>query len=271
MRSAAAGQIWPRRPGLDTYACMLIAITREPSVSLGRCELSFVAPQPIDVALALAQHRSYVTALVQAGCEVVSLPSEPDLPDAVFVEDTAVVVDELAILTRPGAPSRRAEVESIGVALAPYRRIARLIAPATLDGGDVLRIGRTLYVGRTARTNEAAIEQLRALLGPFDYAIEAVPVTGCLHLKSAITVIGDGVLLANRALVDVSRFAGARIIDVDPDEPHAANVLQIGTRLIYPSCYPKTRARLADFDVIEVDASEVIKAEGAMTCCSLVF
>ncbi|MBA3550506.1 MAG: dimethylargininase [Nannocystis sp.] len=250
---------------------MLVAITREPSASLGRCELSFVAPQPIDVALAFAQHRSYVAALVAAGCEVVSLPAEPELPDAVFVEDTAVVVDELAILTRPGALSRRAEVDSIGVALAPFRRIARLIAPATLDGGDVLWIGRTLYVGRTARTNEAACEQLRGLLGPFGYSVESVPVTGCLHLKSAVTAIADGVLLANRALVDVGRLGGARIIDVDPDEPHAANVLRIGARLIYPSCYPRTRARLADFDVIEVDASEVIKAEGAMTCCSLVF
>ncbi len=250
---------------------MLIAITREPSASLERCELSFLTPQPIDVALALVQHRSYVAALVQAGCEVVTLAAEPELPDAVFVEDPALVVDELAILTRPGAPSRRAEVESIGVALAPYRRIARLIAPATLDGGDVLRIGRTLYVGRTARTNEAAIEQLRALLGPLGYAIEAVPVAGCLHLKSAVTSIGDGVLLANRALVDVGRFAGATIIDVDPAEPHAANALRVGAHLIYPSCYPKTRARLAEFDVIEVDASEVIKAEGAVTCCSLVF
>ena len=250
---------------------MLIAITREPSPSLARCELTFLAPHSIDVALARAQHRSYVAALVAAGCEVVTLPAEPELPDAVFVEDPAIVVDELAILTRPGALSRRGEVGSIGEALAPYRALARLVAPATLDGGDVLRIGRTLYVGRTARTNQAAVEQLRALLGPLDYAIEEVPVVGCLHLKSAITAIGDGVLLANRAMVDVARFGGATIIDVDADEPHAANALRVGARLIYPSCYPRTRARLADFDVIEVDASEVIKAEGAVTCCSLVF
>ena len=259
------------RFGLDTLGAMMIAITREPSPSLGRCELSFLAPQAIDVALAVAQHRSYVAALVAAGCEVVTLPAEPELPDAVFVEDPALVVDELAILTRPGALSRRAEVASIGEALAPYRALTRLLAPATLDGGDVLRIGRTLYVGRTARTNDAAIEQLRGLLGPFGYAIEAVAVTGCLHLKSAVTALSDGVVLANPALVDVGRFAGVRIIEVDPGEPHAANALRVGARLIYPSCYPRTRARLAEFDVIEVDASEVIKAEGAVTCCSLVF
>ena len=249
---------------------MLIAITREPSPSLGACELTHLERRAIDLDLARAQHRQYTAALRAAGCEVVTLAEAPELPDSVFVEDPAIVLDELAILTRPGAPSRRGEVPELARALAPYRRCAQIEAPATLDGGDVLRIGKTLYVGRSGRSDEAALVQLRAIVTPLGYEVVGVPVLGCLHLKSAITEIGEGVLLANREWVDTGRFGDATIIDVAPGEPSAANALKVGERLIYPSSYPETAARLSSFDVLYVDASEVIKAEGAVTCCSLI-
>ncbi len=250
---------------------MLIALTREPSSSLGACELTHLQRQPIDVELARAQHLRYTAALRSAGCEVITLTEAPEQPDSVFVEDPAIVLDEVAILTRPGAPSRRAEVPELAAALAPYRRLEEIRAPATLDGGDVLRIGRRIYVGRSTRSDEAAVVQLRAIVSPLGYEVVAVPVLGCLHLKSAITSVADGVLLANRAWVDITPFGDMRILDVDPSEPAAANVLRVGERLIYPSEYPKTAARLAAFELLRVDASEVIKAEGAVTCCSLIF
>ncbi len=249
----------------------LVALTREPSAALGACELTHLPRRPIDVELARAQHLQYTAALRSAGCEVITLAEAPELPDSVFVEDPAIVLDELAILTRPGAPSRRAEVPELAKALAPYRRLQGIEAPATLDGGDVLRIGRRIYVGRSTRTDEAALVQLRGLVAPLGYEVIAVPVLGCLHLKSAITSIADGVLLANRAWVDVSPFGDLRIVDVDPSEPAGANALRVGERLIYPNDYPKTAARLAGFGLLLVDASEVIKAEGAVTCCSLIF
>jgi dimethylargininase len=252
---------------------MPIAITRRVSPSLAECELSFVARAPIDLERAQAQHREYCRALVVAGCSVIELAPEPDLPDAVFVEDTAVVVDELAVLTRPGAPSRRGEGATVAPVLERFRPLALLEAPATLDGGDVLRIGRTLYVGESARSNPEGHAQLRSLLAPFGYRVQGVPTRGCLHLKSAATLVADGVLLVQPQWVDADVFAGCRVVTVDPDEEHAANALRIDDAVIYPKCFPRTRLRLeqAGVRVLEVDVSELQKAEGAVTCCSIVF
>lgn len=251
---------------------MWIAITRDVSASLAGCQLSFVPRVPIDLDLARQQHAEYVRALESRGCRVLALPAQDDLPDAVFVEDVALVFDEVAVMTRPGAESRRGEGASVAPLLASLRPMRAIEAPGTLDGGDVMRVGRQVYVGRSARSNDEGIEQLRTLLAPFGYRVHAVVTHGCLHLKSAVTVVADDTLLVQPAWVDVAQFAGYRLIEVDPAEEHAANALRIGDGVIHPLCFPRTRARLeqAGIDVTTVDVSELQKAEGATTCCSLV-
>jgi len=260
-----------------------IALVRDVSPALENCELSFQPRVPIDLELARRQHRDYVDTLAALGCRVETLPPLPDNPDAVFVEDTAVVLDEIAIVTRPGAESRRAETDSSAAALARYKKLAYIEAPGTLDGGDVLTVGRTLYVGLSARSNHAGIEQLRAHLTPHGYRVESVTLKGCLHLKTAATQVGllknaatevaPGLLLINPEWVDKSAFHGVDFIEVDPAEPFAANAVLIGDELVYPESFPRTRARLeqAGIKVNAVDMSETEKAEGGVTCCSLLF
>jgi dimethylargininase len=251
---------------------MPIAITRPVSDSLGQCELTHLERAPIDVNLARAQHQAYEQALVDMGCEVVQLASEHDLPDAVFVEDAAVMLDELALVTRPGAPSRRRETLSVARELARYRDLTTIRSPGTLDGGDVLLVGRTLYVGLSQRSNQAAIDQLWSILAPLGYVLQGVTVTGCLHLKSAVTCVAPDTLLIQREWVDEHVFGGMVLIDVHPDEPYAANALRIGDAVLYAAAYPRTRARLQahGLAVHTVDVSELAKAEGAVTCCSLI-
>lgn len=251
----------------------LTAITRDVSASIGECALSFVQRSPIDVDLAIAQHHGYRQALAALGCRMVALPAQDALPDAVFVEDVALVLDEVAVVTRPGAASRRGEVESVAQVLAGYRPLLRIVAPGTLDGGDVLRIGRDIHVGMSARSNAEGIAQLQALLDRYGYRVHGVPTRGCLHLKSAVTQVADDTLLVQPAWVDPTVFAGYCLVEVDPAEEHAANALRIGTGVVYPDCFPRTRRRLeeAGIAVTTVDVSELQKAEGAVTCCSLVF
>jgi dimethylargininase len=254
---------------------MPIALTRPVSPSLDRCELTHVARVPIDVARASRQHEAYEYALRSCGYEVLRVPGAPDHPDAVFVEDTLIVVDEIAVATRPGAASRRAEVSAVAECAARFRPVAAIEPPGTLDGGDVLHVGRRLIVGLSGRTNADGLGQLRALLLPFGYAVSPVEVRGCLHLKSAVTLAGDGVLLLNPEWVDPAGLGAdeCRVVEVDPGEPHAANVLRAGKSVIAASAFPRTRHRLeaAGLRVISVDVSELAKAEGAVTCCSVLF
>jgi dimethylargininase len=250
-----------------------IAITRAVSAGIGACELTHLERQAIDLERARAQHRAYEAALTRAGCRVESLAALDECPDSVFVEDVAVILDEIAIVTRPGAESRRPETAQIAPVLSKYRRVTFIQAPGTLDGGDVLRIGRRIFVGRSGRSNESGIEQLRVVAWPYGYTVTSVPVSGCLHLKSAITEMAPGVVLVNPAWVDSAVIGGVSAIEVDPSEPYAANGLLAGGRLIYPESFPRTRARLeaAGIAIEPVDVSELQKAEGAVTCCSLVF
>ncbi len=252
---------------------MLIAITRAVSPAINRCELGFVERQEISLAKAREQHRLYEACLAELGATVVSLEAEPDYPDSVFVEDPAVVVDEVAVMTRMGAASRRGESESLARALQRYRPLRHLREPATLDGGDVMRIGRTLFVGASHRSNRAGIGQLAAELTPFGYTVVAVEVRGALHLKTACCYVGDGVVLANRDWLDTAPLREFRIVDVAPDEPRAANVLAIGDAVIAPRCFPRTAEILAGLGrkVRPVDVSELMKAEAGVTCSSLVF
>ena len=249
---------------------MLTAITRGVSPTIGNCELTYLEREAIDIARAREQHRAYEACLRELGVHVISLPAEPQYPDAVFVEDAAIVLDEIAVMTRLGAPSRRGEAESLGRALEPYRPLRRLREPATLDGGDVMRAGKTLFVGVTSRSNAAGIAQLAAEVGPFGYRVRPVVVRGCLHLKSACTYIGDAVLL-HRPWVDEAAFAGVRLVDV-PEES-GANVLTVGDTLLVSAAAPRTAELLSGMErqVRLLDNSELMKAEGALTCCSLIF
>ncbi len=185
---------------------------------------------------------------------------------------TAPVRD--AVATRPGAESRREEGAAVLEVLGSFRRLLRIEAPGTLDGGDVLRIGKRVFVGMSARSNDAGRAQLRELLAPFGYTVEGVVTRDCLHLKSAVTQVAEDVVLINpKWLADAVPFAAYRQIEVDPTEEHAANAVRIGDALLYPDCFPRTLARLraAGINVTTVDVSELQKAEGAVTCCSVLF
>ena len=257
-----------------TMPPMWTAITRAVSPRMAECELSHVPRMPIHLGRAQGQHTAYRAALEALGCTVLALPAQPGFPDSVFVEDVALVFDEVAIATRPGAESRREEGHPVLELLAGFRRVLRIEAPGTLDGGDVLRIGKRVFVGASARSNRAGHDQLRALLTPYGYTVESVDLRDCLHLKSAVTQVAEQNVLLNPAwLLDASVFAEYRWIEVDPAEEHAANALRIGDALVYPDCFPGTLARLrkAGIEVRTVDVSELQKAEGAVTCCSLVF
>ena len=252
---------------------MLIALTRDVSPTIVECELTHLARAPIDVELARAQHRAYERALADAGCTIVQVDAAPALPDAVFIEDAAVVFDEVAIVTRPGAASRRAETTAVAAAVGRYRPLRFIEPPATIDGGDVLTVGRDVFVGVSSRTNAAAVGQMRVILEPHGYRVRAVSVTGCLHLKSAATALADDRLLLNAEWAARGQFEPFALVDVDPLEPAAANIVRAGRALVYPDAFPRTRERLerAGIPVRTVDVSELAKAEGAVTCCSLVF
>src|SRR6266403_2463837 len=252
---------------------MLTAITRAVSPAIVHCELSFIARQPIDLVTAQEQHHAYEKLLGKLGARVISLPAEPALPDSMFVEDPAIVLDELAVILPLGTETRRREAQSLAHALARFRKLEYVSIPGTLEGGDVLRIGRKLFVGLTKRSNAEGIGQLAAILAPYDYEVIAVPVTGCLHLKSAVTHLGGNALLANRTWFDATPLSGLEWLDVDADEPHAANALALGGTIILPASFPRTRARIEarGFHVTPLDISELQKAESGLTCSSLLF
>lgn len=252
---------------------MLTAITRQVSPSIGQCELSFHERQSIDIKRAIDQHTAYQQLLSELGIRIVPLAAEPDLPDAVFVEDAAVVVDEIGVISRMGAISRRPEAESLGAALSIYRPLKFLTEPATLDGGDVMRIERTLYVGVSARTNRDGIEQLANLLRPYDYEVKPIEVRGCLHLKSACSYVGNDTVLVNQWWIDAQALPTLDPIDVPDEESFAANALLVNDVVILPESFPKTRALLErrGFRVRSIDISELQKAEAGVTCTSLIF
>lgn len=251
---------------------MPTAITRPLSPKIVDCELTHLERTPIHFEAAQQQHFEYEQALASLGLTVEHLPELPEFPDGVFVEDTAVVLPEVAVVTRPGAVSRREETVTVAAALAQYRPLVSIEAPGTLDGGDVLCVGRTLYVGLSRRTNQAGRGQLETALARFGYRVRGVPLSKCLHLKSAVTLIAPDRLLLNPRWVDASHFSYLRLLEVDPGEPFAANALLVGETLVYPNAHPRTRERLenAGLSVLGVDQSELAKAEGGVTCCSLI-
>jgi len=250
---------------------MLIAYTREVSPALADCELTHLEREHLDIAGARAEHEVYESMLERLGANVRRLPPAPHLPDGVFVEDAAIVLDEVAVIARPGAPSRQPETASVEAALAAHRPLLHVYAPATLDGGDVLVAGRKIYIGLSTRTSRDAIQQLADQLAPYGYAVLPVPFSGCLHLKSAVTRIAEDLMLLNPAWVAADAFTGYRALAVDPAEPQAANALALGGAVIHPLQHARTRARLesAGLTVVTVPQVELAKAEAGVTCCSL--
>ena len=250
----------------------LLALTRAVPEALASCQLTHIERTPIDVARARAQHAAYEAALAALGCEIRHLPPADHLPDCTFVEDTAVVLDEIGVITRPGAISRLEETGAVAAALSQFLDLRWVGAPGTLDGGDVLRIGRTLYVGVGGRSSREGADQLLAAVRPFGYDVRPVRTRGCLHLKSAATQLTPELLLVNPEWIDPATFVGVDAIQVDPSEPAAANVLRIGETVLCAQAFPATRERIeaAGIATEAIDMSELAKAEGALTCCSLI-
>jgi len=252
---------------------MLTALTRAVSPTILDCELTFLERRPINLELAAQQHAAYEQTLADLGARIVRLPDRPHLPDAVFVEDTAIVLDEIAVICPMGVESRRAEARDTAEGLTPYRPLVFLTPPARLEGGDVVRAGRTLYVGRSARTNDAGIEQLRRAIAPHGYSVCAVPVDGCLHLKSACAFLGRNTMLLNPEWVDPGIFRDFEILTVPKTEPMSADVLPIGGTIVMTADSPALQALLQQrgFPTRALDLSELQKAEAGTTCMSILF
>jgi dimethylargininase len=244
-----------------------IALTREPSASLAAGERTFRARESIDVGLAARQHEEYRRVLAECGAHVTTLPALHDLPDV------ALVLDEVAVLFHMGVPSRREEPARTAAEVARWREVLALPEGTRAEGGDVVRLGRTLYVGRTGRTDDRGIAGLEAVATPLGYRVVPVEVTGCLHLKSACTALDDETLLANPAWVDTAAFEAGRTIEVDPGEPGAANAVRIGSSVLLQAGCPRTFEWVtrAGYDARVVDVGEFAKAEGSLTCLSLLF
>jgi dimethylargininase len=250
----------------------VIAFLREVSSSLATCELSFLERAPIDIERARAQHAHYAAELTALGCSIEWLEPLPGNADAVFVEDTAVALPEVVVITRPGVASRRDEVASVAASLASHRPLRRITAPGTLEGGDVVRIGRNLYVGASARSNAVGIEQLGIALAPFGYRVQGVAMRDCLHLKSACTFIPPDILLMNPAWIDTQAFDARTRVEVDESEAFAANTLTVLGVTLVSAAFPRTEQRLREAGITTraLDVSELQKAEAALSCMSLI-
>ena len=255
---------------MDTY--LKKAITRTPGENFAQ-GLTTSDLGPPDYELILKQHAAYIDTLESIGLEVIVLDEERDYPDANFVEDTAVVTPDLAVIARPGAGARQGEEDSIAPVLARYRKTVRIVEPGNLDGGDVLMVGNHFFIGISERTNKDGAAQLGKFLEKYGNTWDAVPVGAGLHLKSSINYIGNNTLLVTEEFAKKAAFQKYEKIIVNSDEEYAANTLWINDYLITPAGFPNTRRQLdvAGMKVIELDMSEVRKMDGGLTCLSLRF
>jgi dimethylargininase len=245
-------------------------LVRRPSPRLESGELTHLGRVPVDAALALEQWHGYVEAFRRRGWAVLEAAPADEHADGVFVEDAVVVFDDLAVLTSPGAPSRRGELASVNAALAPLAlELARIEPPATLDGGDVLKVGRTAYVGRSSRTDAAGIAQLRALLAPRGWSVVSVPVSRVLHLKSGVTALPDGTAVGRPENVDeIDAFPAF----LEVPEEHGTAVVDLGDGAVLMSADAPRTAKLfaaRGLEVERVEISEFEKLEGCVTCLSV--
>jgi dimethylargininase len=246
------------------------ALVRRPSPRLAEGIVTHVERKPVDVATAKAQWRAYVAALESCGWQPIEIPPADDCPDSVFVEDTMVVFGDLAVMASPAAESRRGELPAAAAAVERQGyRLAHVEPPGTLDGGDVLKVGDTVYVGRSGRTNETGVAQLGALLAPLGATVVAVPLTQALHLKSAVTALPDGTIIGYPELVD-DPAPFPRFLAVP--EPSGAHVVLLGEdRLLMAASAPTTASIFAGmgYRPVVVDISEFEKLEGCVTCLSV--
>lgn len=251
----------------------MIALTHQPSPNMQACVRTFVPVVSIDAARARQQHQAYCQALTDCGAEVRVLDVNREMPDGAFLEDTAVVLAEVAILCSMGTPARESEPAGLEPVLREYRPVERIPRPATLEGGDVLRVGRRLFVGQSNRTNALGIAALKEVASRFGYQVSAVPVRGSLHLKTACTLLPDGRLLINPNWVNVDSLEELALIPIPREEPFAGNVCLAGQQILLPSAHCQTAELLEQlgFATKPVDISEFSKAEGGVTCLSLVF
>lgn len=249
----------------------MLALTHVPSPRMELGQRTYVGRAPIDHVLAAREHRDYCRLLRECGADVRILDVNRELPDCVFIEDTAVVLDEVAVLASMGTESRRAEPAGVEPELRKHREVRRVEQPAMLEGGDVLRVGRTLLVGLSSRTNRAGVAALGEIARPFGYGVVAVPVRGCLHLKTACTALDDRRLLVNPAWLDLHALQGFDLLRVPEEEPWGANVARIGDRVGLSADHVRTAEtiRALGFEVRTIDLSEFAKAEGGVTCLSL--
>jgi dimethylargininase len=252
---------------------MQVALTRKPSPLIEQGERTHIGRDAIDFALALRQHDAYRAALASCGLDVKRLDDADAFADGVFIEDTAIVLPEIAVMTRPGAASRRSEVRGVATALADYRRIVAIESPGTLDGGDVVVVGKRILVGRSERTSARGIASLQALTLEHGYVVSSVGMHGCLHLKSGCTALPDGRLLVNPAWIDVADISDFDLLAIPEREPWAGDVAIANGRVVSASAHPRTRELLEGegFSVVPVDVSEFAKAEGGVTCLSVIF
>jgi dimethylargininase len=252
---------------------MLRALTHKVSPSIAECQLTFVDRLPIDLQLAARQHDDYCAVLRKLGVIVTELSENESYPDACFVEDTAIVVEELAIICSMGVASRRGETKLIERKLSKYREIARISLPATIEGGDVMRVGKKVFVGQSSRTNPQGIEELARILEPSGYSVVPVKTKGSLHLKSACTAINDETLFVNRDWVEMDAFRGFKLLYTPADESWSANLLRVGDTVCLQAGFPRALElieRVAE-RVEVVDLSELRKAEAGLTCSSILF
>ena len=249
---------------------MTAALVRPPSTRLADGIVTHIERRPIDIALARTQWAAYVEALRGVGWHIHEIDARDDCPDSVFVEDTVVMIGDMAVIARPGSDSRKPEVDAVESAVRTLGcRIERIVAPGTLDGGDVLKVGSTIYVGRGGRTNAEGIAQLTALAEPSGATVITVPVTKVLHLKSAVTALPDGTIIGWDPAVDnASIFPNYRSM---PEESGAHVVVIDDHRILMAADAPQSAALLEQlgYEVIRVDISEFIKLEGCVTCLSV--
>lgn len=252
---------------------MLTAITHKPSPRLNDCELTFLSAQQIDFQKAQTQHKAYCDTLSSLGANVITLDENPDLPDSVFVEDTAIVLDEVAIITSMGVASRRKETKAIEKKLAEFRPLEKIRLPAKIEGGDVLTIGKELFVGNSSRTNLDGINALREIVSPFGYKVFAADVRGSLHLTTACTALDDETVLINPEWIEAEVFKNFRKINLPQNEPFAANILRVGETICIDSKFTKTKKKIKKlrYKTKSINISEFLKAEAGLTCLSLVF
>ena len=251
----------------------MLALTHTPSAQIDDGQRTHVSRVPIDQRRAARQHEEYCRMLRRCGAEVHTLTVNRELPDSVFIEDTAIVLDKVAVIASMGTEARRPELPGIAKELNKYRTLERIEPPAHIEGGDVLRVGRKLLVGVSARTNTAGVNALEAIVRRHGYTVMPLSLTDCLHLKTACTALPDGHLLVNPAWINVHSLRDFPVIPIPEGEPWAANILSIGSRVCLAAAHVQTAAlmRKHGFAVESIDLSEFAKAEGGITCMSILF